>query len=153
MKITIQSGAGEMTMEIDPHVPAEADLALALTAVAQGQTIHSPASSPGYSSPVPPLEYGNDDDDDELPPEELLAPGDSVQQVLDSLVSSPQRDTWHFLRRNDRRRGVSIATVAKRYRISGSAASARCNTLMNLGYATRVSRGYYRATLPPEDDD
>ncbi len=126
MKVTIQSKAGEMVLDIDPEIPAEAELVLALLAVAEGGTIESPVAG-----------------EDKIP---AAQPED--ENVLDMLESSSQRDTWWYLRRNDRSRGVPAATIAKRYRISGSAASARCSVLVDRGYAVRVSRGYYRAIVP-----
>lgn len=151
MKIIINPNTGEMSLDIDPQNQKEVDQAMAITmGLRNGHSDNSVHTSLVFM----------DDDDDELSPEDLIAPSNTAS-VTSALVTEDERiaatlrrreqlETWLYLRRHDRVRGVSLSGLARRFKLSSSAASTRCNTLMRAGYAIRINRGLYRAVVPDE---
>jgi hypothetical protein len=161
VKITIQPTTGELSFDIDAHNNAEVEQAIAF---ALGVGHRANGQNP---APVRHVLVFADDEDGEMAPEDLIAPAPPIQQsgrpwnpnpittdddrVVAALQTREQRETWLYLRRNDRVRGVSVSGLAHRFKLSSTAASARACALMNLGFAVRTSKGYYRAIAPKDD--
>lgn len=59
-------------------------------------------------------------------------------------LNTMQFKVWSYLVDNDSDNGVHIAAVARHIGIKKDNASWWCQTLVKLGYAKRVLRGYYR---------
>ena len=147
MKITINPGTGEMSFDFDAHNQTEVEQAVAVAqSIVNRNSSHTPAPTRAV------LVF---DDDGELAPEDLIAPARSAvtddERIAAGLQTREQRETWLYLRRNDRVRGVALAGLASRFKLSSTAASARTCNLVKLGYAVRLGHGYYRATVPDED--
>lgn len=150
MKITIQPSTGELSFDIDAHNQAEVQQAITMAL--------SVRNGNGTSQQPVRVVLLNDDQDD-LAPEDLIAPASRSTQaaitdderIAAGLQTREQRETWLYLRRNDRVRGVALAGLAHRFKLSSTAASARACALMKLGYAVRIGKGYYRAVVPDED--
>lgn len=135
MKITIHPNTGELSFDIDPENKAEIEQTLIIAKSLRNghETSFSLAS------------------DEDL---DLISPAPSStnhEHIAAGLQSAEQLETWMYLRRNDRQRGISLASLARRFKLSSTAASARCSTLVRLGYAVRISNGYYRAIVPSEN--
>lgn len=146
MKITINPSTGELSFDVDAQNPVQVAAALKLARqFRDGKEVEDTARSL--------LVFP--DDDDELPAEDLIVPANVAakeeERVAASLESREQFETWLYLRRNDRVRGVALTGVAHRFKLSSSAASSRCITLMKAGYAVRIGRGYYRAVTPSDN--
>lgn len=60
-------------------------------------------------------------------------------------LNAAQFKVWSYLVDNDSEIGVHIAAVARHVGIKKDNSSWWCQTLVRMGYAKRVSRGYYRA--------
>lgn len=58
-----------------------------------------------------------------------------------------QFKTWSYLVDNDSDTGVHISAIARHLGIKKDNACWWCQTLLQKGYAMRVSRGYYRALV------
>lgn len=56
-----------------------------------------------------------------------------------------QSETYDWLASNDVPVGVHISAVARQFKITRDAASARLQTLIEMGFARRVGTGRYRA--------
>lgn len=145
MKITINPTSGELSFDVDADNPTELHEALRIARqIRNGKEVENTARALLVFS-----------DDDEIPAEDLIVPATNgvteEEKVAASLQTREQFETWLYLRRNDRVRGVALAGVAQRFKLSSTAASARCGTLVKLGYATRIGKGYYRACVPNED--
>ena len=59
-----------------------------------------------------------------------------------------QYRTWEYLVQNDCAGGIHVSQLAHAFGVDGGTASNRCNTLLKLGYAIRVAKGYYKARTP-----
>lgn len=156
MKITIHPTTGELSFDIDAHNQAEVNQAITFALGIQGGNVSQPAA------PVRAMLVFADPDEDDETPVDLLSPGGNAathhaaavsddERIAAGLQTREQRETWLYLRRNDRVRGVALAGLASRFKLSSTAASARACALMKLGYAVRIGKGYYRATVPDED--
>lgn len=152
MKITINPTTGEMSLDIDPQNQKEVEQAMAITmGLRNGHSDNSVHTSLVFA----------EDDDDELSPEDLIAPSNTAavtsapvtedERIAARLRRREQLETWLYLRRHDRVRGVSLTGLARRFKLSSSAASTRCNRLVKSGYAIRISRGFYRAVVPEDN--
>jgi len=64
-------------------------------------------------------------------------------------LNSLQYETWSFLVDNDCQNGIHVNAVARHLGISDSAASTRLRRLVSMGYAVRLSTGYYRPLDEP----
>lgn len=142
MKITIQPATGEVSFDnIDPTNQREVEQIMA-------QAIAIVLASNGNGNGHKP----------DLAAEDLLMPAPAntaqqrrVREDYDDVIAelnNKQRETWLYFRRNDRVRGVSVGAFADRMGLSSTTASARCCVLMEMGYLTRIGRGYYRAIIP-----
>ena len=145
MKITINPGTGELTCDFDADNRAEVQQAISIARqIHDGRNVDAAARSL--------LVF---DDDAKVAGEDLIvpapAPATEDERVAARLRTREQLETWLYLRRNDRVRGVALAGLANRFRLSSTAASARCGNLVKQGYAVRTRNGYYRAVVPTED--
>lgn len=151
MKITIHPTTGEMSFDVDAQNQKEVEQAMAFTlGLRNGHSDNAVRTSLVFA----------DDDDGELLPEELITPSNTAthtsmlvtedERIAAGLKSHEQLEAWLYLRRHDRVRGVSLSSMARRFKLSSSAASGRCLTLVKQGYAIRISRGYYRAIVPDD---
>lgn len=146
MKITITSN-GEISFDIDAHNPTDVGQALLLA-----QQMRNGTQTAATARTL--LMFASDDDD-ELPAEDLIVPASNNfsedERIAARLQTREQLETWLYLRRNDRVRGIALSGLAHRFRLSSTAASARCATLVKMGYAVRIGKGYYRAVVPTDD--
>lgn len=146
MKITINPSTGELTCDFDANSRMEVQQAINIARqIHDGKKVDAAARTLLVFS----------DEDDEIPAEDLIVPAPTTvtedERIASRLQTREQLETWMYLRRNDRMRGVALAGVAHRFKLSSTAASARCATLVKAGYAVRVGKGYYRAVVPSED--
>lgn len=154
MKVNICPKTGDLSFTIDAKSQDEINQAVAFALLLRS----------GYSTEkqAPAVFVDPDEDADATDLLDLLSPGsaNSVQRTAASvsdddppagLYTREQRETWLYLRRRDRVRGVPLVSIAQRFKLSSTAASARACALVRMGYAVRVSKGYYRAAVPEED--
>jgi len=130
LKVTIDPKTGEITFDIAAGSSEEVEQAVAFARRLQN------GSAPARPEPIK---------------KEPAIPVDRSREeewVMSSIPIREQAETWLYLRRNDRVTGVPVAALARRCNISGSAASARCRTLVKTGYAVCIRKGWYRAVIP-----
>lgn len=78
-------------------------------------------------------------------PEPEVEPGRNAPEL-----NTTQFAVWSYLIDNDCETGIHIAAIGRAMGIKKDNSSWWCQTLLRMGYAKRISRGYYRALGGPE---
>lgn len=60
-------------------------------------------------------------------------------------MTASQYEFWAYMVEHDKKNGIHISSLARRFRLSTDAASHRGASLIAIGAAERPRRGYYRA--------
>jgi len=82
--------------------------------------------------------------------EEAVADNAELAAAADSAgLTKAQYLVWDYLVQHENvNDGVTCAAIARELKITNMAASGRCQTLVEKGFAERITRGRYRAVCP-----